>query len=90
MWIRKLKRDGIMSFLSKYFNAQAAAPSWRLAKVAAVAFAAATIPAVFGSPVVADISSWAALSSVFVSVAAWANGVRKGFSLRSRAPSPSL
>ncbi len=77
-----------MSIISRYFNTHAAAPSWRVAKITAGAFLAATAAAVVGSPVIADVSGWVALSSAFVSVASWINGIRKGFSLRSAPPSP--
>lgn len=67
-----------MSVLSKCFNAQAARPSWRVAKYTAGAFGLCALGIFAGGPVVVDLAGWAALPSAAVSVGALLNGLRRG------------
>lgn len=68
-----------MSVLSRCFNAQAARPSWRVARYAAGAVGLCALGVFAGGPVVVDMSGWAALSSAVVSAGAFLNGLRRGF-----------
>lgn len=68
-----------MSGLSKYFNAQAAAPSWRFAKYAAASAGLSVLGILLGGPVAVDLCGWMALTSAVASAGAALNAVRRGF-----------